>query len=70
MTPFQALQTATVNAAQALGLWMRSGRSSPVSAPDLAFLRSDPLADIRNTRDVRRVMRNGRIYTVSDLMKR
>jgi Tol biopolymer transport system component len=70
MTPFQALQTATVNAARALGLEDEIGTIEPGKRADLTFLGSDPLADIRNTRDVRRVMRGGRTYTVKELTKR
>ena len=60
MTPFQALQTATVNAAQALGLGDELGTIQPGKIADLAFVGGDPLLDIRNTRDVKRVMKGGR----------
>ena len=69
MTPFQALQTATVNAAQALGLGDELGTIQPGKIADLAFVGGDPLVDIRNTRDVKRVMKGGRVYTVADLTK-
>ena len=68
MTPFQALQTATVNAAQALGLGAELGTIEPGKLADLTFLGSDPLFDIRNTRDVKRVMKGGRMFTVNDLV--
>jgi Tol biopolymer transport system component/imidazolonepropionase-like amidohydrolase len=70
LTPFQALQTATVNAAQALGVADQIGTLEPGKLADLTFLGSDPLIDIRNTRDVKRVMRGGRLFLVSDLVKR
>ena len=69
MTPFQALQTATTNAAQALGLETELGTIEPGKRADLTFLGSDPLQDIRNTRDVKRVMRGGRIYLLNDLVR-
>ena len=69
-TPFQALQTATLNAAQALGLANDLGTIEPGKLADLTFLGSDPLEDIRNTRDVRRTMKGGRVYTVADLVKK
>ena len=70
LTPFQALQTATVNAAQALGVASEIGTIEPGKLADLTFLGSDPLTDIRNTRDVKRVMRGGRLFSVADLVKR
>ena len=70
LTPFQALQTATVNAAQALGIGNEIGTIEPGKLADLTFLGGDPLIDIRNTRDVKRVMRGGRLFSVADLVKR
>jgi len=70
LTPFQALQSATVNAAQALGVGSEIGTIEPGKLADLTFLGSDPLNDIRNTRDVKRVMRGGRLFTVTDLLQR
>ncbi len=68
LTPFQAIQTATVTAVQALGLEAELGTIEPGKWADLTFLGSDPLQDIRHTRDVRRVMRRGRVFTVSELV--
>ncbi|MGE5244112.1 MAG: amidohydrolase family protein [Betaproteobacteria bacterium] len=62
LTPFQALQTATLNAARALGQADRLGTIEPGRLADLTFLGGDPLADIRQTLDVRRVMKGGRVY--------
>jgi imidazolonepropionase-like amidohydrolase len=70
LTPFQALQTATVNAAQALGVADQIGTVEPGKLADLTFLGGDPLMDIRNTRDVKRVMRGGRLFSVADLVRR
>jgi hypothetical protein len=68
MTPFQALQSATINPARLLGLESELGTIEPGKRADLTFLGSDPLQDIRNTRDVRRVMKGGRMYTVAELL--
>src|SRR5207244_4499362 len=65
MTPFQALQAATLYAAEALGVADEIGTIEPGKFADLVFLGGDPLQDIRRTRDVRRVMRGGRIYDAS-----
>ena len=70
LTPFQALQTATVNAAQALGVGDELGTIEPGKLADLTFLGGDPLLDIRNTRDVKRVMQGGRMFAVTDLVRR
>jgi Tol biopolymer transport system component/imidazolonepropionase-like amidohydrolase len=70
LTPFQALQTATINAAQALGLQDRLGTIEPGRLADFAFITGDPLTDIRATRSVTRVMKGGRIYRVADLIRR
>jgi hypothetical protein len=70
LTPFQALQTATVNAAQALGVADQIGTIEPGKLADLTFLGGDPLMDIRNMRDVKRVMRGGRLFLVADLVRR
>jgi imidazolonepropionase-like amidohydrolase len=48
----------------------RTGTIEPGKLAELTFLGSHPLIDIRNTRDVRRVMRAGRLFTVADLAKR
>ena len=67
LTPFQALETATVNAARALGLGDRLGTIEPGRLADLTFLGGDPLADIRETMDVKRVMKGGRTYGIENL---
>ena len=70
LTPYEALQTATLNAARALGVDDELGTIEPGKLADLTFLGSDPLSDIKATRDVRRVMRGGRLFTVHDLVRR
>ncbi len=70
LTPYQALQTATVNAAQALGLGDDLGTIEVGKIADLTFLGGDPLIDIKNTRDVKRVMKGGRVSTVEDLIRK
>ena len=69
LTPFQALQAATLTAAQMLGVGDELGTIEIGKVADLTFLGGDPLVDIRNTRDVKRVMKGGRVYTVAELLK-
>lgn len=68
LTPFQAIQTATVNAAQALGVDDQLGTLAVGKLADLTFISGDPLVDIRALRDVKRVMKGGRLYTVNELL--
>jgi Tol biopolymer transport system component len=66
MTPFEALKTATVNPARALAL--DAGTIEPGRLADLVVVDGDPLTDITATRKVRRVIANGRVYEVNQLL--
>ena len=67
MPPFRVLQAATSTAAEALGVGDELGTIEPGKIADLVFLGGDPRQDIRRTRDVRRVMRGGRVYDAASL---
>jgi Tol biopolymer transport system component/imidazolonepropionase-like amidohydrolase len=67
-TPFQALQTATVNTAELLNAEIgviEAGRLA-----DLVMVEGDPLADIRAARNVRKVIKNGEVFDVEELLNR
>ena len=66
MSAFDALKTATVNPAKALGL--NAGTIETGKLADLIVLDGDPLEKIANTVRVRRVIANGRVYDVNDLV--
>jgi Tol biopolymer transport system component/imidazolonepropionase-like amidohydrolase len=66
MTPYDALRTATVNPAVALGL--NAGTIEAGKLADLIMIEGDPLADIAHTVNVRRVIANGRLYDVAGLV--
>jgi imidazolonepropionase-like amidohydrolase len=70
MKPFQVLRTATLGAAEALGISEELGSIEPGKLADLAFVSGDPLGDVRAALDVRRVMLGGRLYTAADLLRR
>jgi imidazolonepropionase-like amidohydrolase len=59
MSPLEALQTATVAAAQILGLFSEIGTIETGKRPDLLVLRSDPRESIDNIRSVAAVLRDG-----------
>ena len=59
MTPMQAIQSATVNAADALGLTGQVGELSPGAYADLIAVTDDPLADVRALERVSFVMKGG-----------
>lgn len=60
LTPAQALQTATRNAAECLGVGSEFGTLEKGKRADLILLDSDPLKDIRNTRTINKVWIGGR----------
>lgn len=62
MTPMQAIQSATVNDADLLGITDKVGSLRPGKFADVIAVRGDPLADIRLLEDVRFVMKQGEIY--------
>jgi imidazolonepropionase-like amidohydrolase len=62
LTPMQAIQAATVNAADLLGWSDRIGAISPGLYADLIAVDGDPLADVTVLEHVGFVMKGGRIY--------
>jgi len=61
MSPVDALRTATINAADLLGVTDR-GRIAVGMLADMIAVPGDPVRDIRVTRDVVFVMKGGRIF--------
>ena len=62
MTPMQALQASTREAARFLGREETLGTIAVGMAADLVLLSADPLADITNTRRIAGVVAQGRYY--------
>ncbi|MGH7677084.1 MAG: amidohydrolase family protein [Gemmatimonadaceae bacterium] len=61
-TPLQAIAAATLNSARAIGIERDAGTIASGKVADLVVLRSNPLDDIRNTRDVQLVVKRGAIH--------
>lgn len=62
MTPMQAIQAATSNAADLLGHANEIGSIKPGTSADIIAVSGDPLADIRLLENVLFVMKAGKIY--------
>jgi Tol biopolymer transport system component/imidazolonepropionase-like amidohydrolase len=68
LTPFEALQTATVNTAQLLNADADLGTLEVGKLADLVIVEGDPLADIKAARRVRTVIKNGKVYELAALV--
>jgi imidazolonepropionase-like amidohydrolase len=62
MTPMQAIQSATVNAADLIGHSELFGSIAAGKSADIIAVNGDPLADIRELEHVVFVMKEGRVY--------
>ncbi len=62
MTPLQAIQAATLNSADALGLKDQTGALATGLAADIIAVKRDPLEDIRALEQVDFVMKGGAVY--------
>lgn len=69
LTPFEALRTATVWAAEALGAAEHLGTIEVGKLADLLIIEGDPLADITATRNLQVVVKNGEVYRLEDLLR-
>jgi len=62
MTPMQAIQSATINAADLLGKRELLGSFKPGKYADLIAVSGDPLADVSVLENVEFVMKDGKVY--------
>jgi hypothetical protein len=66
MTPYEALQAATVVPAEFLRL--DAGVLAPCKLADIVLVDGNPLENIADAHKVKRVVANGRMYTLEDLL--
>jgi len=69
LSPAEVLRAATRNNARALGQSEELGSIAVGKRADLVVLSSDPLADIRHTRDIHRVIHGGRVLDPAELRR-
>lgn len=62
LTPLEAIRTATVNAAEHLGISDEAGRIAVGMPADLIAVEGDPLSDVTELERVRFVMKGGVVY--------
>lgn len=67
LSPLQAIQAATINAARLLGREDTQGSIDVGKRADLVLLDADPLTDIRNTRRIAAVIVRGRVLEKADI---
>jgi len=66
LTPFEALQSATVTSARSLNL--DAGTIEAGKLADIVLIEGDPRENIANTFNVRQVIANGEVYTMEELL--
>jgi imidazolonepropionase-like amidohydrolase len=62
LTPLQAIQTSTINAADLIGWSDRVGTLDPGKFADLIAVSGDPIADVTVLENVKFVMKGGEVY--------
>ena len=67
MTPMEALRIATILGAESIGYGDDLGSVEVGKLADLVILDSNPLDDIRNSTDIRLVMKNGELFDATTL---
>lgn len=69
LTPFQAIQTATIIPARVMGMDTKTGTLEIGKEADIAILDKNPLVDISNIRTVSAVVTNGHYYESTPLWR-
>jgi len=69
LAPWQALETVTILPAKAYGLTKDLGTLEKGKLADLILVSGDPLVNIDNAANVQCVIKNGNVYSVSEIVK-
>ncbi|MBX2817846.1 MAG: amidohydrolase family protein [Saprospiraceae bacterium] len=69
LSNYEVLRTCTVNAAKLLHADHELGSIESGKLADMLILADNPLEDIRNTRSMVKVIANGRVHALDDLLK-
>ena len=69
LTPFEALRSATLWSAQAVGVDRDLGTIEPGKLADFVIVNGDPLSNIKDAWNVEIVFKNGIRYNIDDLLK-
>ncbi len=69
LSPFEALRSATLWSAQAVGVEKDLGTIEPGKLADMVVVDGDPLSNIKDAWNVKKVFKNGIEYTIDDLLK-
>ena len=69
LSPWQALRAATLTAAEALGKDRELGSIEPGKLADILILNADPLVDIGNAGKIELIIKGGKQYRPTDLVK-
>ena len=69
LSPFDVLQTTTINAAKGLGVAEDLGSIEPGKLADFIILDQNPLTDIRHLRSLQSVVLNGEMHSLEGLLE-
>ncbi|TBW28303.1 amidohydrolase family protein [Gramella sp. KN1008] len=69
LSPAQALLTSVINGPEFFDLENSYGSLEKGKVADMIILKKNPLEDIKNTRSIKFVIKNNKIYTPGDLLK-
>lgn len=69
LTPRQALETSVINGPEFFGIEGGHGNIKEGMPADLIILEANPLEDIKNTRNIKFVIKNGKVHTPGELLE-